>query len=363
MAVHHRIETAHHRIETERRGIETAHEYVADDRKKNPGFPWGAPAQEFRQEDREMDDIDRKNRKVVVIGSLNYDVCLKQERLPEEGETIFADTVEYCGGGKGANQAVQAAKLGIPTYMVGCVGDDEQGVFLRRNLEQYGVHTDRIREVEGNSGMSVAQSLYDGGVRASVVKGANNRVTKEDIDALEGFLTEGDIVVFQLEIPIPVVEYAVRFCRERGCYVILNGAPAAEVSKETLRLTNVFVVNELEAGFYCGKPVSDRNAAEQEIVKMCEELGNICIFTLGKEGSVVCGKEQVGFVPSQKVQAVESTGAGDSFIGGLCYGLIKGMDVFEAARFATCCSAKTVCKTGGQPAMPILSEVMEIYQK
>lgn len=154
-------------------------------------------------------------KKTVVIGSLNYDVCLKQERLPEEGETYFADSVMYCSGGKGANQAVQAAKLGVPTYIAGCIGDDEQGEFLKAAVEKYGVHTEYLKTVKGSSGMSVAQSLYDGGVRASVVKGANDMVTNEDIHQLEGFLNPGDIAVFQLEIPIPVVEYAISLCRTR----------------------------------------------------------------------------------------------------------------------------------------------------
>ena len=122
--------------------------------------------------------------KVVVIGSLNYDVCLKLERLPEEGETNFADSVEYCSGGKGANQAVQAAKLGVPVYMAGCIGEDSSGDFLKKTVEGYGVRTDYLKRVPGNSGMSVAQSLYDGGIRASVVRGANDRVTRQDIDEL-----------------------------------------------------------------------------------------------------------------------------------------------------------------------------------
>lgn len=301
-------------------------------------------------------------RKVVVIGSLNYDVCLKQKRFPTEGETYFADSVEYCSGGKGANQAVQAAKLGVPTYMAGCVGTDDQAMFLRANVEKYGVHTDFLKTVQGNSGMSVAQSLYDGGARASVVKGANDKVTKEDVDALKGFLQPGDIAVFQLEIPIPVVEYAIRFCKAEGCYVILNGAPAAPVAEDVLKLVDLFVVNEVEAGFYCGHEIDSVETAEKEIKKMAADLGNACIYTLGKAGSAVCTDGKCEFVPSKKVEAVESTGAGDSFIGGLCYALIQDMDLFTAARFATCCSAKTVCKTGGQPAMPVLEEVMELYQ-
>lgn len=301
--------------------------------------------------------------KVVVIGSLNYDVCLKQERMPKEGETYFADTVNYCSGGKGANQAVQAAKLGVETYMVGCIGTDMMGQFLKSTLEQYHVHTGYLKVREGNSGMSVAQSLYDGGVRASVVKGSNDLVSVEDVMQLDGFLEAGDIMVLQLEIPIPVVEYAIGFGKERGCFVILNGAPAAELKEKALKQVDLFVVNEVEAGFYCGRPVNSRTDAESEIQKMTKHLGNICIYTLGKAGSVVCQEGQVEFIPSKKVQAVESTGAGDSYIGGLCYALVNQMDIFEAARFATCCSAITVCKTGGQPAMPTLEEVEDMKRQ
>lgn len=298
--------------------------------------------------------------KVVVIGSLNYDICLKQERMPEEGETYFADTVNYCSGGKGANQAVQAAKLGVPTYIVGCIGSDMMGQFLKDTLEQYHVHTDYLKGCEGNSGMSVAQSLYDGGVRASVVRGANDLVSVADVQRLDGFLEPGDIVVLQLEIPIPVVEYAISFAKGRGCYVILNGAPAAKLNEAALKQVDLFIINEVEASFYCSRPVTARAEAELEIRNMTDYLGNICIYTLGKLGAVVCQGERVEFIPAKKVQAVESTGAGDSFIGGLCYGIVNQMDIFAAARFATCCSAKTVCKTGGQPAMPTLEEVREM---
>lgn len=299
-------------------------------------------------------------KKAVVIGSVNYDVCLKQKRLPVEGETYFGDSVTYCSGGKGGNQAVQAAKLGVPTYMVGCIGDDASGQFLKHTLEQYGVCTDYLRTVPGNSGMSVAQSLEDGGVRATVVRGANDQVTRGDIDALTGLLEPGDIAVFQLEIPIPVVEYAVGVCKQKGCYVILNGAPASALSKETLRQTDLFIVNEVEASFYCGRDIQSAETAQDEVVRMARDLGNVCIFTLGKAGSVVSDGARCSFVPARKVHAVESTGAGDSFIGGLCYAILEGMDLFEATRFATCCSARTVCGIGGQPSMPTLSEVREL---
>lgn len=298
--------------------------------------------------------------KVVVIGSLNYDIILKQERMPVIGETYAADSVTYCGGGKGANQAVQAAKLGVPTYMVGCVGDDMMGDFLRKSAEGYGLHTDYLRTTRNNSGMSVAHVLRDGELNATIVQGANGDVTVEDVEKLDGFLREGDIAVFQLEIPIPIVEYAIRFCKERGCRIVLNAAPVAPVSEDVLKLVDFFVANEGEAGYYAGTEIQDVETAKREAKRMSDHWGNTCIFTLGKAGSVACQGGHCEMVPSKKVEAVETTGAGDSFIGGFCYSILQGKDVFEAIRFATCCSAKTVCKIGGQPAMPTLEELSDI---
>ena len=210
-----------------------------------------------------------------------------------------------------------------------------------------------------------AASSIRGWVRKAMTAqtaGTNSMVSKEDVDALDGFVQPGDIAVVQLEMPIAVVEYGIRFCSERGAYVILNAAPASEISEEALRTVDLLIVNELEAGFYCRTKIDSMQKAKAEILSMTERLNHTCIFTLGKAGSVVCENGRCEERPSKKVQAVEATGAGDSFIGGLCCALLGGMDIFEAARFATCCSAKTVCKTGGQPAMPVLDEVMELYR-
>ena len=244
------------------------------------------------------------NNKVVVIGSLNYDVCLKLERLPEEGETNFADSVEYCSGGKGANQAVQAAKLGLPVYMAGCIGEDASGDFLKKTVEGYGVRTDYLKRVPGNSGMSVAQSLYDGGIRASVVRGANDCVTRADIDALGDVIDSETIVVFQLEIPLDTIIYAIDECRKKNAYIILNGAPAAALPEETLKKLDLFIVNEVEASFYGNTQIDSEETAVREILKMSKRLGTAIIFTLGKAGSVVCAGQKTQFVPSRKVQAV-----------------------------------------------------------
>lgn len=296
--------------------------------------------------------------KVVVIGSLNYDICLKLKALPEEGETNFADSVEYCSGGKGANQAVQAAKLGLNVYMAGCIGEDDTGNFLKNSIEQYGVRTEYLKRVPGYSGMSVAQSLYDGGIRASVVHGANYCVTREQIDELKPLITPNTIVVLQLEIPLETVTYAIDVSRKEGAFVMLNGAPAAALPEETLRKVNLFILNEIEAGFFCNTRIETVQEAKDQILRLSKRLETNCIFTLGKNGSVLCSDNKVWEISSRKVQAIESTGAGDSFIGGLCYGLVNNMEMVDACEFATVCSAITVQKVGGQPAMPSLGEIM-----
>ena len=173
--------------------------------------------------------------KVFVVGSLNYDVCLVQQRFPDEGETRIADSVTYCSGGKGANQAVQAAKLGIETYMIGCIGHDSQGIFLKSEIEKYGVRTDFLRVIAGNSGISVAQSLGKGDVRASIVGGANLCISTKDIDRAFEVINEGDFLVLQLEIPVQTVEYAITRGHEKGCVILINAAPALPISSDALK--------------------------------------------------------------------------------------------------------------------------------
>lgn len=295
--------------------------------------------------------------KIVVIGSLNYDIILKIPRLPKQGETLPADDATFSAGGKGANQAVQAAKLGVETYMVGCVGTDSMGDFLIKTAESYGVNTDHIRRVSGPSGMGVVNSIKDGSVFASIVRGANFAVTKEDIDNAVPLLKEAGLVILQMEIPMDVIMYAIDRSKECGCKVLMNAAPAAEIPEEYLKKCDILVANEVEAAFYADTPIDSVNKAAIEVEKMSKRLGNDCVFTLGKDGSVVTENGHTEFIPSMKVQAVETTGAGDSFIGGLGYALIKGMDLIESCRFATCCSAVTVCHLGAQSSMPILKEV------
>ena len=276
------------------------------------------------------------NKKITVIGSLNYDVILKIPRLPFKGETLTANGATFSAGGKGANQAVQAAKLKTPTYMVGCVGTDASADFLVNTAKEYGVNVDYIRKVPGSSGMGVINAVEDGSVYACIVRGANFEVTMEDVDNAMPILKESGVCILQNEIPVEIIAYAIDKAKEAGC---------------------ILVVNEVEAEFYCHEKIDSVEKAKTEIKKMAEKYNNNVIFTLGKDGAVAYENGTIEFIPAMKVDAIETTGAGDSYIGAVSHSIIEGKSLIEACKFATKCSAITVCRMGAQPSMPTLEDV------
>ncbi len=297
------------------------------------------------------------NKKITVIGSLNYDVILKIPRLPFKGETLTANGAAFSAGGKGANQAVQAAKLKTPTYMVGCVGTDASADFLVNTAKEYGVNVDYIRKVPGSSGMGVINAVEDGSVYACILRGANFECTKEDVDNAMPILKESGVCILQNEIPVEIIAYAIDKAKEAGCIVVLNAAPAIELPEECLSKVDILVVNEVEAEFYCHEKIDSVEKAKTEIKKMAEKYNNNIIFTLGKDGAVAYENGTIEFIPAMKVDAIETTGAGDSYIGAVSHSIIEGKSLIEACKFATKCSAITVCRMGAQPSMPTLEDV------
>ncbi|MBT2733528.1 ribokinase [Bacillus sp. ISL-7] len=294
---------------------------------------------------------------VTVVGSLNFDIIFKQKKLPAIGETYSADNISFCSGGKGANQAVQCAKLGLKTYLVGKIGEDYFGEVLKQNLSKYGVDTTYITTVPTNTGIGVVNSIEDGSLVATIAKGANYSLTQKDIDQAETIIANSKVVILQLEVPIEVVEYTIKKAKKYNCYVILNGAPASEISEEALKMVDCFVVNESEASYYAGKEVSSYQEAEKACELLHAKVGQHLIITLGAEGSLIFNGTEKLFIPPNKVKVVETTGAGDSYIGAFAYGKINGMDLREAGNFASKVSSLTVLNIGGQDAMPTIDEV------
>ncbi|MGF7018465.1 ribokinase [Lachnospiraceae bacterium PF1-21] len=296
-------------------------------------------------------------KKVIVIGSLNYDIILDLPRLPARGETLSALGVSRAAGGKGANQAVQMAKLGMDVYMVGCVGDDAMGNELIRTASEYGVHTEYIQKVSEATGMGVVNAVQNGEVYATIVRGANYAVTKENIDQIKTLLEEAEIVVFQMEIPVDIVKYGIEVAKRAGCKIILNAAPALDMTDRYMEMCEVLVVNEVEAAFYLGHEITTLNAGEKAALTLSNKWKLDCIVTMGSQGAIVVSRNESKVIPAKKVEAIETTGAGDSFIGGVCYGLAMGMNLCEASEFATSVSAITVCGKGAQSSMPFLKDL------
>lgn len=296
---------------------------------------------------------------VTVVGSLNYDILFKQKRLPVRGETVTADSVAIYGGGKGANQSVQCAKLGVHTYHVGKVGQDEFGDFLMAELKKFGVDTEFVKRSKLNTGLATVNTMEDGSIFSTISTGANFDVTIEDIDAMGDVFATSDMVILQLECPIPVVEYCVRKAKENGVYCLFNAAPAKPVSPETLRVVDCLMVNEVEASFYTGEQITDLASAQQHYQKLLDMTDGIVVMTLGPAGSLLCRQDgsTQHFPANESVKVVDTIGAGDSYVGGFVYQKLQGASDEEACTFATVVANITVTSIGAQPSMPTLADI------
>ncbi|MBT2658571.1 ribokinase [Bacillus sp. ISL-18] len=297
-----------------------------------------------------------ESKNVVVIGSLNYDIIVKQQRMPNKGETFVADELVQSAGGKGANQAAQCAKLGLPTIMVGKVGDDRFGEALVGSLTAFGVNTSYIKK-QGSTGIGVVHVMPDGDYYSTIVKGANHLITVNDIDEISHLFDSTAYIVLQQEIPEEVVEYIIDKYKKDNLKIVLNNAPARKIKNAILKSVDILVVNETEAAFMSGKTIQSSVDAIGVGQEMLPQTGGMVVITLGKEGSVVITESYSEFFPSENVHAVDATGAGDSFIGALIYAMSEGSSIDQCMKFATHVSAITVTKKGGQDSFPTKSEI------
>ena len=299
-----------------------------------------------------------KEKKAVIIGSLNYDIILKQKRLPKIGETFVADSITMCGGGKGANQAVQLSKLGGKAFMAGCVGNDKFGEELLSNLQKHNVNTDNVKLSEkNNTGMGIVNVFDDGKLIATITRGANYDITNSDIDKIKNEIISAQIIIIQMEIPIEVIEYVINLASKHDVYIILNAAPACEIKEEVLSKVNCLVVNETEASFYLNKEINDVKSSIENCEELYGKIKDLLIITLGENGSLLYdGKEKL-HIKARKAEVTETTGAGDSFIGAFAYKLLNDSSYKEAAEFASLVSSITVTKIGAQDSMPTYEEV------
>ena len=296
-----------------------------------------------------------QRHKVAVVGSANADLVLDIDHRPAPGETILGSDVVVTPGGKGANQAVAAGRLGGDVTFVGCLGEDGNGGILRASLTDAGVDLSGLRTVDAPTGIAVIMVTPDGENSIIVAPGANRHLTPRMLDEHEQWRA-ADVVVLQLEIP---VESVTKVATEAPGRVVLNTAPAAELPAEVLALADPLVANESEAHFLLG----DQHGDGVELAERLLGLGSrSVVLTLGSAGSVVVergagGELRTEVVPARRVTAVDTTGAGDSFVGAMAMRLSEGEGLTAAVRLATSVAAIAVGRRGAQESFPTLAEV------
>ena len=289
--------------------------------------------------------------KIVVIGSCNVDVTVECGRWPKPGETIFGNRLIISPGGKGANQAVAAAKLGAEVTMVGCVGDDVYGKLLLENFEKNGIDAKFVEVLESENSGTAHITIAENDNNIIVIKAANDKVAKRHVDAALEKIKEADMVLLQHEIPFETIYYAVEKCHELGVPVLLNPAPVAPVPEEIVEKVTYLTPNEHEAVVLF---------AGQAIESVMQRYAGKVIMTMGSRGVAYYENGAVQVVPAFKVQPVDTTGAGDTFNGAFAVARANGKNMAESIRFANAAAAVSVQKLGAQGGMPVLKEVEEM---
>lgn len=300
---------------------------------------------------------------IVVVGSLNMDLVVQTPRMPLAGETIPGQDLQLIPGGKGANQAAAAAKLGGQVAMVGRVGGDAFGPRLIENLSRQGVDTSHVGTDDGAATGTAVIIVDDTGENSIVVSaGANGRVSRGDIDRVEELLSQAKFLLLQFEVPLETVEYAIGMAARHQVKVILNPAPAHPVSPELLAKVDYLVPNETEAKMLTGLDVVDLPSAERAARKFLGYGVPVVIITLGDQGALLVTEQRVVHVPAREVKAIDTTAAGDAFIGGLAVAVMQELPLEEAVRYATCAGTLAVTRFGAQTSLPSAEQVQAFYE-
>lgn len=289
--------------------------------------------------------------KLAVVGSINMDMTVCVERMPKKGETLLGDSLSYAPGGKGANQAVAMARLGAEVWMFGCVGADGNGEAMLNNLQSQGVHTEHIQVLqEVPTGLAII-TVGESDNMIIVVAGANAKVDVSYAQSICPKLDAFDMVVLQHEIPLETVEYVINYCAEKGIKVMLNPAPATQISEELIEKITYLTPNEHETALIFGKG--------KDIKTLLQKYPEKLIITRGSQGVIVGMKNQeIVQVPAKSVNVVDTTGAGDTFNGAFCVRITKGDSIKEALRFANTAAGLSTEKFGAQAGMPAEGEVL-----
>jgi ribokinase len=290
---------------------------------------------------------------IVVVGSLNMDLVIRAPHIPRPGETVIGGEFLTAAGGKGANQAVAAARLGAQVSMVGRVGRDAFGGVLLENLEADGIeHAFVVRDGEAATGVALIV-VDDNGENSIVVSsGANMRLTPADVEAAEAVIATADALILQLEVPLESVVRSAELARAHGVQVVLNPAPARALPARLLSMVDVLVPNETEAALLTGLPVDTQEEAEAAAGALLGSGVGTVILTLGERGALPAGAGGMQVHPAFDVEPVDTTAAGDAFVAGLAVALAEGKGLDEAVRWANAAGGLAATQLGAQPSLP-----------
>ncbi|MDJ0516957.1 MAG: ribokinase [Trichodesmium sp. MO_231.B1] len=291
---------------------------------------------------------------IIIFGSINIDMITTTPCLPMAGETINGNNFLTAGGGKGANQAVAAARLGIPTKIVGRVGNDSFGQQLLVSLQTANVDIASVVVDESiHTGVAVIAVDASGENSIIVVPGANHRINNTDVERLRNLLVDATVLLLQLEIPVEVAMSAAKVAQEMGVKVILDPAPMpANFPNDFYDLIDIITPNEIEASQLVGLAVNNQETATQAAIELCQRGVKNAVVKIGDRGVVCATSEETFFQPAFAVEAIDTVAAGDAFNGGLAAALDTGLSLKEAVKWGAAAGALCATKSGAQPAMP-----------
>ena len=296
--------------------------------------------------------------KIVVIGSSNVDLLMKMDHLPEKGETVTDAEFFQVYGGKGANQAVAAARAGGNVAFVNCVGEDAYTPQMVQNYKNDGIDTRFVFQEKGVASGHALIMIGGAGMNyLSVAPGANYQLTPEKINKAMPVIEQAAMIVMQYEIQEETIKYVIDIANRKGIPVMWNCAPARAFDVSYIPKINILVLNEVEAGFLAGMQVENESDAEVAAKKLVDKGVGKVIITLGSKGAFVLTKTEKVSVPSFKVEAVDTTAAGDTFCGAFAVAIVEGKSLNDALQFASAAAAISVTRMGAQPSAPKREEI------